>query len=460
MKSELFFLKRICVFILLFCFTSMSIVLHASAATDPILTYIKKQKGTISYQYINLKTNRKMGYKATNQYRAASTIKLPLVLYVYELASQNKVNLNEKLTYKSYHYNGGSGVIQNHRVGSKYTIRKLAEYAFVHSDNIAFVMLREKVGKQNFINYTKKLGSKGAYPGGQNLTSASDLTLYASRLYTFAEKNELGKELVSYLTRAVYRSTIPKGIPNVKVANKAGLIPMNLVYNDVAIVYEKNEPYVVTIMTNGISYEKAQKVIAELSGIIHSVHLKRVKSTPLKASNIKVVNNKGTADLITISSLLKGDVVRVFNVNSGGKLLTSKQATGPTVTLSYKQLGVKKGNIFVSVVKSGYAESKRVSAAYSGEPSEPLRATDVKIINNKNKADEIYISNVKIGDFIKVYNASKGGKRIAYSGPVKNSSITISPKQLGASAGFVYISVTHTDMAESGRTAIRYGKEE
>lgn len=70
----------------------------------------------------------------------------------------------------------------------------------------------------------------------------------------------------------MYRTTIPKGIKGVKVANKAGLIPMNRIYNDAAIIYDEKQPYVLTIMTNKFSYEKSQKVIANLARIIHEGH--------------------------------------------------------------------------------------------------------------------------------------------------------------------------------------------
>ncbi|NHM30029.1 serine hydrolase [Neobacillus terrae] len=175
--------------------------------------------------------------------RAASTIKLPLVLQVMELASQGKLNLNEKLTYKRYHYNGGSGIIQKAKVGTQYTIRDLVRITVTYSDNIGFVMLRERVGKQNFINYMRKLGGKYTYTNGVNTTSASDMVAYWDYLYNFSQRSPLGKELINYLKHTIYNTTILTGTRGVEVAHKVGMIPESGISHDVGIVYDKNHTY-------------------------------------------------------------------------------------------------------------------------------------------------------------------------------------------------------------------------
>ena len=48
----------------------------------------------------------------------------------------------------------------------------------IYRDNIAFNMLKERVGQVNFVIYLTSLGAAYAYPGGRNTTSADDLSLY------------------------------------------------------------------------------------------------------------------------------------------------------------------------------------------------------------------------------------------------------------------------------------------
>ncbi|RSD26982.1 serine hydrolase [Mesobacillus subterraneus] len=222
--------------------------------------YLRKSGGTVTLHYHDLLTGDEFKHNSTAPMRVASTIKLPLALYIMELAAANKINLNQKLRYRPHHYYGGSGVIQYDKIGSKYTIRDLVKKAMVHSDNIAFIMLKEKVGRSNFNKYMKKAGGEYAYPRGQNLTSSKDLVTYATRLYDFSEKNKLGKELVSYLMKTDYNTTIPKGIKEAETAHKVGMIPMSLIYNDVAIVYDKN-PFALAVRQTILVMQNYKKLL-------------------------------------------------------------------------------------------------------------------------------------------------------------------------------------------------------
>jgi hypothetical protein len=89
-------------------------------------------------------------------------------------------------------------------------------------------------------------------------------------------------------------------------------------------------------------------------------------SQALKATQVKVINNKGKKlDTITVKALKKGDVIKVYS--NGGTLLTGKEATRSTVTLTVKQLGKKAGKVYVSIIRSKKAESGRISIAFKKE---------------------------------------------------------------------------------------------
>ncbi|WP_052342561.1 serine hydrolase [Bacillus sp. EB01] len=356
--------------------------------------YIKTAGGTISLQYQDLVTGDYYVLRNTTAGKAASTIKLPLAIYVMELASKGKLDLEQKLTYKSHHYNGGSGVIQYDKVGTKYTIRDLVKKSMVHSDNIAFVMLRERVGKSNFIAYMKSLGAQYAYPNGQNMTSPRDLIIYAKKLYSFSKTSPLGKELDGYLRKTVYNTTIPKGIPGVPIAHKVGMIPNSLIYNDVAVVYDKT-PYVLAIMTKNISYEKSQKVIAGIASIIHKHHKAKEAAGYMRTKVAVTVYLKASKDK-AIGTLQKGANFKV------------KAIQGEWYVISYS-----KG--------TGYIERRLVTAAVSPGissiyfTSKPLGGTVIKISQNAtvlnrtgsgaplgimNKGQEVFTSGIKSGYYI------------------------------------------------------------
>ena len=163
MKSKMF-ISFILISSLLFSIMPQKSYATDFSTLDQTVKSASKKVPKLALYYQNLVTGQSYSYQSTNVFSAASTIKLPLVLYVYELAAQNKINLHEKLTYKSHHYYGGSGVIQNEQIGSQYTIKELVEKSVVYSDNIAFTMLREKVGQANFIQYANSIGGTVVYP--------------------------------------------------------------------------------------------------------------------------------------------------------------------------------------------------------------------------------------------------------------------------------------------------------
>lgn len=92
-----------------------------------------------------------------------------------------------------------------------------------------------------------------------------------------------------------------------------------------------------------------------------------MKSNSLSASKIKVSNNKGKSDSVSVSGVANGDVVKIYNASSKGTVLATKEATGSSVSLSIKQLGEKSGKIYVTITKPGLAESDRVAVSFAAE---------------------------------------------------------------------------------------------
>lgn len=91
------------------------------------------------------------------------------------------------------------------------------------------------------------------------------------------------------------------------------------------------------------------------------------KTDVLKTSQVKIVNNKKKNDTITVSGISKGDAVKVYTAASKGKLMASKTSAGSKTTLTVKQLGTKKGKVYVAIAYPGMVESDRIAVIYEGE---------------------------------------------------------------------------------------------
>lgn len=190
----------------------------------------------------------------------------------------------------------------------------------------------------------------------------------------------------------------------------------------------------------------------------NAVFQKLPVSAKLSASRVSVANNYNQNDVVTVKSLAKGDVIKVYNTK-GALLATSKPVTSNYTKVAIKQLGTAKGNILVSRTTSGVLESDRVSVPYAAEPvpSPSVAAKQVTIENNKNKNDLITVKSLSKNDVIKVYNSK--GSLIATSKPVASNYTKISIKQLGTGKGNVLISRISTGKVESPKTSVAYKAE-
>lgn len=279
-----------------------------------VAEYIKPWQGKITVHYQNLMNDVSYTLHSKKKVPAASTIKLPLALYVMKLAEQGEIDIKEKLTYKSHHYYEGSGIIQNDQIGTSYSIEDLVEKAMIYSDNIAFIMLKERVGQNHFIHFMKGLGAQYTYPGGQNVTSAGDLILYAKEAYRFARESGYGAKLVKYLEHTIYNTTIPQGIPEKNIAHKVGMIPKDLIYNDVAIVFD-TEPFALAVTTMDIGYEKSQEVIAGIAAIVdrhHELMVKEALTVEIPESKLESIYTKENTKSDSYSAALTREFFKNF----------------------------------------------------------------------------------------------------------------------------------------------------
>lgn len=228
-----------------------------------------------SFLYQDLYTGYTISYNEDSPIFTASTIKAPAMIYFYELASKNEIDLNEKLVYEKKFYSGGSGVLKTKQVGTSYTIEQLIEYAIHDSDNIAYKMLMNYFSKKDILEFWQNKGTKNIYTLDTiwGITSAKDASIYMRELYDFYQKDEeYGGRLMKYFQNAEWKLITDKN-GNFNTANKGGWSEETI--HDVAIVLDKN-PYILVIMSNtGYNdYVSLFKKTSELVGNLHNEYWK------------------------------------------------------------------------------------------------------------------------------------------------------------------------------------------
>ncbi|WPC40242.1 X2-like carbohydrate binding domain-containing protein [Clostridium sp. JS66] len=126
--------------------------------------------------------------------------------------------------------------------------------------------------------------------------------------------------------------------------------------------------FTATLGTMPAGYANSENHTATVEVVVGAPAL-IVTAAPSEAS-ITVTNNiEGVQDIITVTAINPGDIVKVYNDISGGSLLgIGTVALGETsVTINVSQLGVNAGNIYISVTSQGKTESSRTRKAYAQE---------------------------------------------------------------------------------------------
>ena len=89
---------------------------------------------------------------------------------------------------------------------------------------------------------------------------------------------------------------------------------------------------------------------------------------PLVAAQVKVTNAKGAHDLITVSNLNNGDIIKVYS--SANKLIATSLPVSDnkrSADLVINQLGVSSGAVYITVSSAGLSESIKTKVGFAKE---------------------------------------------------------------------------------------------
>lgn len=238
---------------------------------DMILTEIskitKKLTGVYGVYVVNLESNFSFGINHTEEFQAASLMKLPVMAAMYLESERGKLDLDEKYSLVQSDKVGGSGSLIAKPVGYQITYRNLISAMGKQSDNTAYTIGIKTVGITKIKEIILKSGMKNTN-FGKNMTTPEDIGIFFENLWRGNILNKKNKEeMLLSLTDTIYESWIPAGLPKgVKSSHKYGR-ELHVV-NDAGIVYAE-VPYIVVIMSKGILDREADSAIPEISRIVY-----------------------------------------------------------------------------------------------------------------------------------------------------------------------------------------------
>lgn len=256
---------------------------------------IRKQPGVYAVAFKDGTTGQELLINEHQSFHAASTMKTPVMIEVYNQQTQGKLSLSDSIPIKTefisivdgspyqLSVNQDSDTSTYKELGRKRTMASLVYDMITVSSNLATNLVIERVGAPNVLQTMRDMGArdiqvlrgvedtKAFQKGMNNTTTAYDLMLIFDKIARGkAVSAEASGEMVKVLLDQQFNSIIPAKLPSgVKVAHKTGSIVG--VHHDSGIVYlPDGRHYVLVLLSQGIKDDK--DAVAMMAGLSERIY--------------------------------------------------------------------------------------------------------------------------------------------------------------------------------------------
>ena len=274
---------------------SFLISCNRSSLEEEIIYKFENFEGNYALAYKDLSSGNQILYNEKQIFHAASTMKTPLMIEVFNQVNKNKFNLSDSIfiinQFKSIvddSFFSLSNIDDSEKylyesLGKKKSIYSLVFDMITVSSNFATNLIIDYVGAENVNKTMRKIGAmninvlrgvediKAFEKGLNNTTNAYDLMIIYEKLAKGEIINKSSSEkMIEILLNQKYKDKIGLYLPkNVKVATKDGIIS-SAVHDSGIIFLPDGRKYILVILSKNLNdIENASKLIAEISKIIY-----------------------------------------------------------------------------------------------------------------------------------------------------------------------------------------------
>jgi beta-lactamase class A len=233
--------------------------------------------GTVSLYAKNHDTGVAIGVREADPVRTASTIKLPIMLAVFDAVERGQAKWEEPLTITAQEKVAGSGVLGvEFSTGDQLPLRDVLHLMIVLSDNTAANMILDRFTADAVNAYLDKLGIKttrslrkvmGSGPAagfstagklaenqkyGLGVSTPRDMVTILERLDRGETVSpEASREMLAILKRNQDNTGIARRLMEFPVAHKTGAL--DALRSDAGIVYSKTGKIAMAITVDGMA---------------------------------------------------------------------------------------------------------------------------------------------------------------------------------------------------------------
>lgn len=256
----------------------LALCASAFAATDTALqakieTMAAQHRGKLALYAANLKTRDALAIDADTPVPTASVIKLPILVEAMQQVRAGRHRLDEKITLDKENVVQGSGILQFFDLPLTITLKDALTFMIIESDNTATNMVIDQVGIKDVNDNAARMGLKDTYlykkvykPAtgpmppdqkkfGLGKTTAREMAkVMQSIVDCDLHDAKLCQAMLYMLRNQQYRNMVPHFIETSDTSEGLSLIgnktgSLDAVRNDVAVVYSKTGPIVISAFT-------------------------------------------------------------------------------------------------------------------------------------------------------------------------------------------------------------------
>ena len=268
----------------------------ASSSVDEILQ--RNPGKTIAVAYVDLGTGTTFLRNEHAVFHAASTMKVPVMLGIFEAVSRGALRLDQPVLVKNEFTSIFDGSLfrldqkddsddeMYGFIGRQVPLDFLVRHMIARSSNLATNNVIELIGAKQVMDLMRRIGAndirvlrgvedqKAFDAGMNNTTTAYDLMLILRALGEHKViSGDASQKMIDVLAGQEFNRGIPAGLPRgTRVAHKTGDITK--VAHDAGIVFGPDgSSYVLVVLTRGFDkLRQAENVIAQISRAIWRDH--------------------------------------------------------------------------------------------------------------------------------------------------------------------------------------------
>jgi beta-lactamase class A len=265
-------MKPLCI-ACLFLLSTLSFAGNDADLQAKVAALAAKHHGKLALYAANLKTGDSIAIDPDKPVATASVIKLPVLLEAMEQVKAGKHKLTDKITLQKDDIVLGSGILQFFDTPLAITFKDALTFMVIESDNTATNLVIDQVGIKNVNDRISQMGLKDTYlykkvykPAtgpmppdqkkfGLGKTTAREMAKVMEAIVRCDLRDgKLCDGMLYMLRNQQYRNLVPHYIETSDtseglslIANKTG--SLDEVRNDVAVIYSKNGPIIISAFT-------------------------------------------------------------------------------------------------------------------------------------------------------------------------------------------------------------------